>query len=113
MCIRDRLASELYLADAQDLPFGAQQFDTILADFPWGQLVGTHGNNEELHPNALAEMGRVIRPHGRCVVITHEVQIFERLLKQQPVWRKERVLRLKRGNIQPRIYVLRYEPVSV
>ena len=47
------------------LPFPENSFDVITADLPWGQLIGSHQENEWLYPAVLAEAARVIAQGGR------------------------------------------------
>jgi FkbM family methyltransferase len=58
------------LWDATRLPLRTGVFDSIATDLPWGQTVGTRAGNKTLYPAALKEFGRVLRPGGRCVLMT-------------------------------------------
>ncbi len=44
----------------QDLPFAAEQFDTVLSQFPTSFI---------LEPAALASMARMLKPHGRVIIL--------------------------------------------
>ena len=58
------------LWDASRLPLRTGIIDSIATDLPWGQTVGTRVGNQTLYPAALKEFGRVLRPGGRCVLMT-------------------------------------------
>lgn len=107
-------AAEITLvhADATRLPFPSDSFDTIVADLPFGMLVGGRAENERLYPAILAETARVAVPGASFVVITASRRLFESSLDQLAArWRCERVLPLKipyrSGYVRPAIYLLR------
>jgi len=95
--------------DARSLPLPAAAVDVITGDLPFGHLVGSHAHNLELYPALLAEAARVARPGARCVLLSHEVRLLERLLSGAPVWRVEPPIRVDLGGLYPRIFVLRRE----
>lgn len=97
----------LLRADGRRLPLGDTSADVLLADLPFGQLVGTHAENVALYPALLAEAARVARPDGRFVLITHEIRLMESLLSKSQVWSTRNVLKITLRGLHPRIYVLR------
>ncbi len=107
-------AVRLVQADAGRLPFPAGCFSHLLADLPFGQLVGSHTDNTRLYPRLLAEAGRVAAPGAHLALITHEVRLLDRLLAAPPlaaVWQPVETLRITLpfgvGGLNPRIYCLR------
>lgn len=94
-------------ADACCLPFKDGVADTICADLPFGQLVGTHEENLELYPQLLQEATRVARTGATFLVITHEVRLMAKLLAVSTTWHTEKALRITLGGLHPRIFVLR------
>jgi 23S rRNA G2445 N2-methylase RlmL len=98
---------ELYDWDACSLPLPSASIDVVLADLPFGHLVGSHATNLTLYPALLAEAARVTRPGGRAVLISHEVRLMERSLAELPVWCIEQQLRVNLRGLHPRIFVLR------
>jgi 23S rRNA G2445 N2-methylase RlmL len=98
---------ELYDWDACSLPLPSASIDVVLADLPFGHLVGSHATNLTLYPALLAEAARVTRPGGRAVLISHEVRLMERLLAELPGWCVEQQLRVNLRGLYPRIFVLR------
>lgn len=93
--------------DAQQLPLPPASVDVVLADLPFGHLVGSHASNVTLYPALLREAARVTRLNGCAVIISHEVRLMERTLAELPEWRLEQHLRVDLGGLYPRIFVLR------
>jgi 23S rRNA G2445 N2-methylase RlmL len=113
-CARRNLAAAdigrphaLIRADAGALPLRSATFDKVLADLPFGKLVGTHADNDRLYPAFLTEAARVARSGARMAVVTHEIRLFERSLTDTARWwRADQTLRIKLGPMHPRIFVL-------
>jgi hypothetical protein len=79
----------------------------IVADLPFGQLVGTHAENERLYPRILAEAGRVAAPGARMALLTHELRLLDRAAAQRPdLWRLVDVLRVRTGGMMPGIFLM-------
>ena len=99
---------ELYAWDARALPLPDHSVDTLCADLPFGNLVGSHHDNLSLYPAILAEAARVARPGARLVVISHEVHLMEELVaRSTSTWQAEQTIRVTLGGLNPRIFVLR------
>jgi SAM-dependent methyltransferase len=119
-CARANLAAadligraRLIQADAGRLPLPDAACDAITADLPFGQLVGSHAENEQLYPRLLAEATRVAAPGARLVLITHEIRLLDRLLAEPALaaaWRRAETIRVTlpfgAGGLNPRIFVL-------
>jgi 23S rRNA G2445 N2-methylase RlmL len=103
---RDR-AAELEAWDARALPLPDASVDAVCADLPFGHLVGSHADNLALYPALLREAARVARPGARCLLITHEARLMERLLDRSPEWSVDAVVRLALETLHPRIFALR------
>ncbi len=113
-CARANLAAAglhnqcaLHTWNACHLPLPDASLDVISADLPFGHLVGSHGENVSLYPALLAEAARVAQPGARCVLLSHEVRLMERLLADSPLWATTSVTRVDLGGLYPRIFVLR------
>ncbi|MEJ2148802.1 MAG: methyltransferase domain-containing protein [Chloroflexota bacterium] len=112
-CARENLAAagfesrvELFEMDAARLDFPDSSFDAAVADLPWGQLVGSPADNLALYPQVVAEAGRVVRPGGSLVLLTHAVTQFEGLLDGfADKWSLKDVHRVFQGGLHPRIYL--------
>jgi predicted RNA methylase len=104
-------AAHLCEADVTRLPLPAGAIDVLTADLPFGQMIGSHADNERLYPRLLDEAARVAAPAARMVLVTHEVRLLESLLDTTPAWAVEEVIRVKlpfkSGGLNPRIYSLR------
>jgi 23S rRNA G2445 N2-methylase RlmL len=98
---------EAFEMDATALDIPDAMFDVICTDLPWGQLSGSHVSNADLYPAALAELTRVAALGCRLVVLTHEVTLFESLLKGlSDCWNLLKVQMVYQGGLHPRIYLL-------
>jgi len=94
--------------DATRLPLPDASVDAIVADLPFGNLVGSHAGNAALYPALLREAARVAKPGARFVVITAEIRLLEAALA--PIlrqWEREQALRVNLGGLRPMIFVLR------
>jgi len=104
-------AIELYPWDARALPLPDRSVDILLADLPFGHLVGSHEGNRVLYPDLLREAARVARPGARFALITHEHRLMETTLAQCPAWSLLRAFPVGIGEVLPRVYLLR--PIAV
>ena len=97
---------QLLQADATRLPFEDVSFDVIVADVPWGNAVGTHEGNAALYPAFLEEAARIAAAGARLAVLTHEIKLFEKVLRDfEEVWRLQNEVRVFHGGHYPRIYL--------
>ncbi len=97
---------EVACLDALHTDLPARSFDLITADLPWGDAVGDHRSNETLYPAFLQEMHRLSSKHGRLAVITHEIKLFERVLRDQQKWEGHELLQVYSGGHWPKVYLL-------
>ena len=110
-CARENLraaglarAARLEQWDATAMPLPDERVDVICADLPFGQLVGSHAENEAFYPAVFAEAARVARPGGRMVLLTHEVRLLERVAAQfADQWRLAELLRVRSGGMTPAV----------
>lgn len=97
--------------DAGALPAPDASVDTVLADLPFGQLVGSHEANRALYPRVLREAARVTIGGGLFAAITHDLRLWEGLVAGAAGWSLDTVLPIKLpfggGHLRPRIYLLR------
>jgi 23S rRNA G2445 N2-methylase RlmL len=82
------------------------RFDVLVADLPWGSLVGSHEENATLYPAVLAEAARIAVPGARFVVLTHEVRLMARTLRDQTWWRPVSETRVFQKGHHPRLLLL-------
>lgn len=98
---------ELLQEDATSLPFPRNSFDVIIADLPWGHLVGGHAQNQILYPSFIEETARIAADGAKLLIITTEIGLMERMLKEyNHLWQLREVIRLKLKDTHPRIYLL-------
>ncbi|MET0788818.1 MAG: methyltransferase [Cellulomonas sp.] len=82
-------------------------YDLLLADPPWGTLHGTHATNAEVHAGMLQAAHDAAAPGARFVVLTHEIKVMERCLRDaDALWRVRSETRVFAKGHHPRIYVL-------
>jgi tRNA (guanine6-N2)-methyltransferase len=94
--------------DAGDMPLPGASVSVICADLPFGQLVGSHRENETFYPRVFAEAGRVARAGARMALLTHEVRLLERVAERfGRQWAPQEVLRVRSGGMNPRVVVFR------
>lgn len=92
--------------DAIAVPMPDASFDMICADLPFGQLIGSHRDNQVLYPRIFIEAARLARPGARFVLITHEVRLLERIAGDfADVFRLQRVLQVRSSGMTPRVYL--------
>jgi tRNA (guanine6-N2)-methyltransferase len=94
------------VADDAWLAYGP--YDVLLADPPWGTLVGDHAANQDLYATLLERAHRAAAPGARLAVLTHEIRLMERCLdRARGLWQPEGVTRVYQKGHHPRIYLLR------
>src|SRR5205823_1908614 len=106
----------LLRADAAGLPIAAGAVDTLVADLPFGMLVGDRADNRRLYPALVAEATRVAAPSASLVIITAERKLFEATVARfRYAWALARTIPLqvpyRSGYIAQAIYLLRRRPV--
>ncbi len=97
---------DLLKGDATQLTFSGDSFDVMVADVPWGDAVGSHRENASLYPSLLTELARVGTANARCVILTHDIKLFERVLGEQSAWRLVEGVRVAHSGHHPRMYGL-------
>lgn len=100
-------ADVLTTAPGPDAPWQAGAFDLVLVDPPWGGLHGDHATAVDVHAGVLRAARAAAAPGARCVVVTHEVKVMERCLREaSSLWSVRDTLRVFAKGHHPRVYVL-------
>lgn len=99
-------AAELAVRDALHTELPARSFDLIVADLPWGDAIGSHGENAETYPAFLAEMYRLCSAGGRMVLLSHELRLTESALAGSR-WRGHELFQVYSGGHHPKAWLLR------
>jgi tRNA (guanine6-N2)-methyltransferase len=97
---------QLLLADASQVPLRRGCATALVADLPFGHLVGSHATNLDLYPALLSEAARLAAPGAFFALISHEVRLLETLLERSPDWHTRQVRRVALGGLNPRIFLL-------
>ncbi len=110
-CARQNMAAarreiEVAQIDALHTGLPERSFDLVVADVPWGDAVGSHGDNAALYPAFLQEMDRLTARAGRLCLLTHEIKLFERVLEGQSRWQARELFQVYSGGHHPKCYLL-------
>lgn len=97
---------EVAQVDALQTGLPARSFDLVIADLPWGDAIGSHRGNAALYPAFLEEMHRLTSKQGRVCIITHEIRLFEGLLREQSKWNARELFQVYSGGHWPKAYLL-------
>ncbi len=97
----------LLRADVRETGLSPGGFDVIVADLPWGDAVGSHADNLDVHPAVLDVADRLGAPGVRLALLTHELRLLERVLRSQRRWRVDLDVQVAHGGHHPRLVVLR------
>ena len=107
-------AARLVRGDATDAAalrsaLADERFDLVLADPPWGGLLGSHADAPALHAGLLSAAAAVSVPGGRLAVLTHEVPVMQHAVAAAAdLWTPiAEPLRVYAKGHHPRIWLLR------
>jgi 23S rRNA G2445 N2-methylase RlmL len=103
---------ELHDWDATALPLAAASVDTIVTNPPYGQRYGEAAALPRLYGGFLAEAARVLRGHGRCVVLTSEAALMERALATVPELARRKRFSIDVLGLTAYVHLLERVPVS-
>ncbi|MGB7340211.1 MAG: methyltransferase [Phototrophicaceae bacterium] len=93
--------------DAIQMPIAANSVSKLVVDLPFGQLTGSHDENEWLYPAIISEAGRIATDDARLVVISHEMRLMESVILQSDEWQLvEEPQKIIQSGLHPRIYIL-------
>lgn len=105
--VRATVATADALAPLPEGLAGDGPFDLVLVDPPWSGLHGAHAHAADVHAGVLRAARAAAAPHARCVVVTHEVKVMERCLRDAAgLWTVRQTLRVFAKGHHPRVYVL-------
>lgn len=96
----------LLRADATAMPMGTETVHRVVSNIPFGKRVGSHGSNIGLYPAFLGELGRVLRPDGRAVVLTDDKNLFRASVEGTRGLRLLREVKLSTGGLHPSAFIL-------
>ncbi len=105
---RREVPARLTVASAEHLDHPSGSIDRVIANLPFGKLVGSHAGNVGLYPAALREIARVLHPAGRAVLLTDDKRLFEAAVAGTPRLKIVRRRLLTYGGVTPTAYVLTF-----
>jgi tRNA (guanine10-N2)-dimethyltransferase len=71
-CRKNLPDADLFLADATKLPLCDHSVDSVVTDLPYGHSVCIMADSmDQLYIDSLREIQRIVKPGGRCVIVTH------------------------------------------
>lgn len=103
---RRGLPGTVFQGDARQLPVAADSVDRVLANMPFGKLVGSHRGNIDLYPRVLRELNRVLTGQGRAVLLTEDKNLLRQATQRAPRLHVVRELVLESGGAHPSAFVL-------
>jgi tRNA (guanine6-N2)-methyltransferase len=68
--------------DAGRLPLVSGSVDKVATNLPFGKQVGSPQENRRLYRTVFREIDRLLRPHGRAVVLSSEAELIKDTLRQ-------------------------------
>ena len=71
---------QLFQWDACRTPLHADTIDVFLTDLPFGKAHGSHKSVKRLMPPLVKELGRLLKPGGRGLIICNGHKIFSSIL---------------------------------
>lgn len=93
------------LADARQAPLPAASLDLLYADLPFGHHMGSHEDNLKLYPDLLREANRLAKPRATFVVLTHDIRLMNRAIRESN-WRLRSETKINLRGLHPRLFVL-------
>lgn len=97
---------EIHDWDATTLPLADGAVDLMMADLPFGQLIGSHNSNTRLYPAVIREAQRVLSPRGRMVLISHEIRLLYQTLIAMDTFQIVDELQVEVGGMHPVMYLV-------
>lgn len=71
-CRKNLPDADLFRADATKLPLADDSVDAVVTDLPYGHSVCIMAESmNQLYSDSLQEIRRILKPGGRCVIVTH------------------------------------------
>ncbi|WAI00968.1 methyltransferase domain-containing protein [Methanogenium organophilum] len=71
-CRKNLPDADLFRADATKLPLVDDSVDAVVTDLPYGHSVCIMAESmNQLYSDSLQEIRRILKPGGRCVIVTH------------------------------------------
>jgi tRNA (guanine6-N2)-methyltransferase len=101
--VRKRLKLERH--DATKLALDDASIDVAFADPPWSG--DTKPNLSNLYGATLAELSRVVRPRGRLIWLSHQIELSQSFFQATNRFVVEQRITISQGGLHPSLWTLR------
>jgi 23S rRNA G2445 N2-methylase RlmL len=81
-------------------------FNKLVVNLPWGTSVGSHEENPSLYADVLRTAARIAAPGATFCVLTHELRVFDGVLRDQDAWDLTAEHKCFQKGHWPHLYVL-------
>lgn len=85
---------------------GGAGFSVIVADVPWGDAVGTHAANRNLHEAVARLAAGLLLAGGRCGIVSHELRLLKQVFELDPAWKTVSRRQVAHGGHNPVVLVV-------
>lgn len=90
------------------LRFSAQRpYDELVANLPFGNRVGSHGDNRRLYAGILDRLPQWLRPGGTAILYTMEYTLLKNLIRERPRLSLLTQTRTEAGGLMPTVFVVK------
>ncbi|HEY0687454.1 MAG TPA: methyltransferase domain-containing protein [Kribbella sp.] len=100
------VTGRLDIAMAECIQHPDRSVDRMVANLPFGKLVGSHAGNGRLYPAALEEIARVLADDGRVVLMTDDKRLLKDAVMHTTGLKVVRERLLRYGGVTPTVFVL-------
>ena len=81
--------------------------DEIVSNLPFGNRVGTHGNNERLYRAIFVNMKAWLRQGGIALLYTMEAKLVLSVVKETGAFELADMIKTEAGGLMPAVIILR------
>mmetsp|Transcript_21614 Transcript_21614/g.30217 ORF Transcript_21614/g.30217 Transcript_21614/m.30217 type:complete len:493 (+) Transcript_21614:64-1542(+) len=104
---------DLYQWSVYKLPLTSGSIDVVISDIPFGRRSGSFKKNQKLYPRLFREITRVIKYHGKAIILTLEKGLMKMVLHGNVFWKCSQIYPVDCGGLHVGLYVLERTDVSL
>jgi len=94
--------------DVNFLPIRDRSIDKVVCNLPFGKQTGSQAENKKLYVSFFKEVRRVIRPQGRCVLLSGDHNLVDSIISNYRDIRINNRISIDLSGIKAYIYVLNF-----